>query len=135
MPTYMMDEDDIRQSMEHEYLEGLLDEQEDLRQKKEKEHQQKLDEEAFQKAIEEEDMYERMVLERERDELQWQATMDPLNDFRFPDQEESMDVEMYNITKASINFMVSTQESVTHGQPSSVEAASFQPAQRKIREN
>ncbi|GKC95323.1 hypothetical protein Tco_1160765, partial [Tanacetum coccineum] len=32
-------------------------------------------------------------------------------------------------TKASINFMVNTQESVTHGQPSSVEAASVQPAQ------
>ncbi|GJU45691.1 hypothetical protein Tco_1202957 [Tanacetum coccineum] len=55
--------------------------------------------------------------------------LDPLNDYKFPDQEESMDVEMYNRTKASINFMVNTQESVTHGQPSSVKAASVQPAQ------
>nr|GEW50565.1 retrotransposon Orf1 [Tanacetum cinerariifolium] len=55
---------DIRQSMEHEYLQGLLDEQEDQRQKEEKEHQEKLDEEAFQQAMEEERMYKRMYLER-----------------------------------------------------------------------
>ncbi|GJS21876.1 hypothetical protein Tco_0450508 [Tanacetum coccineum] len=53
----------------------------------------------------------------------------PLNDYRFPDQEESMDVEMYNRTKASINFMVNTHESITHGKPSSVEAANVQPAE------
>ncbi|GJU54796.1 hypothetical protein Tco_1228510 [Tanacetum coccineum] len=94
----LMDEDDIRQSMEDEYMQGLLDEQDDLRKKKEKEHQDKLDEEALQQAREEE--------------------------FIFPDQEDSMDVEMYNRTKASINFMVNTQEFVTHGQPSSVKAAS-----------
>ncbi|GJS77988.1 zinc finger, PMZ-type containing protein [Tanacetum coccineum] len=35
----LMDEDDIRQSMEDEYMQGLLDEQEDLRKKQEKEHQ------------------------------------------------------------------------------------------------
>ncbi|GJV11294.1 hypothetical protein Tco_1352835 [Tanacetum coccineum] len=46
----LMDEDDIRQSMEDEYMQGLLDEQEDLRQKQEKEHQDKLDEEALQQA-------------------------------------------------------------------------------------
>ncbi|GJU45690.1 hypothetical protein Tco_1202956 [Tanacetum coccineum] len=40
----LMDEDDIRKSMEDEYMQGLLDEQEDLRQKQEKEHQDKLDE-------------------------------------------------------------------------------------------
>ncbi|GKA43925.1 hypothetical protein Tco_0736649 [Tanacetum coccineum] len=71
--------------------------------KQEKEAQDKLDEEALQQSREEE--------------------------FIFPDQEESMDVEMYNRTKASINFMVNTQESVTHGQPSFVKAASVQPAQ------
>ncbi|GKC55598.1 hypothetical protein Tco_1083196, partial [Tanacetum coccineum] len=32
----LMDEEDIRQSMEHEYLQGLLDEKEDQRQKEEK---------------------------------------------------------------------------------------------------
>nr|GEV05294.1 hypothetical protein [Tanacetum cinerariifolium] len=49
----LIDEDDIRKSMEHDYLQGLLDEQEDQRQKEEKEHQKKLDEEAFQQAMEE----------------------------------------------------------------------------------
>ncbi|GKD53921.1 putative reverse transcriptase domain-containing protein, partial [Tanacetum coccineum] len=92
----LMDEDDIRQSMEDEYMQGLLDKQDDLRQKQEKEHQDKLDEEALQQAMEEE--------------------------LIFPDQEDSIDVEMYNRTKASINFMVNTQEFVTHGQPSFVEA-------------
>ncbi|GKA11925.1 splicing factor [Tanacetum coccineum] len=125
----LMDEDDIRQSMEDEYLQGLLDKQKDPRQKQEKEHQDKLYEEALQQSREEEFMFERIDLEREREEQQWEAMLDPLNVYRFLDQEESMDVEMYNRTKASINFMVNTQESVTHGQPSSVEAASVQPAQ------
>ncbi|GJS77987.1 hypothetical protein Tco_0727868 [Tanacetum coccineum] len=74
-------------------------------------------------------MFERMDLERERKEQQWEAMLDPLNDYRFPDQEESMDVEMYNRTKASVNFIVNTQESITHGKPSSVEAANVQPAE------
>nr|GEZ15693.1 chloramphenicol acetyltransferase-like domain-containing protein [Tanacetum cinerariifolium] len=112
------DGDNIKKSMEHEHMQGLLVEKEDLRQKQEKEHQDKLDEEALQQAREEDLMFERMDLEREREEQQWKAIMDPLNDCRFPDEEESMDVEMYNITKASINFMVNTHESVTHGQPS-----------------
>nr|GEV11296.1 hypothetical protein [Tanacetum cinerariifolium] len=85
-------------------------------------------------AMKEEMMYERMDLEREREEQEWQAIMDPLNEFRFSEQEESMDVEMYNRTKASINFMVNTQESVTHGQPlifepAIMEKASVQPTQ------
>nr|GEV22034.1 hypothetical protein [Tanacetum cinerariifolium] len=84
--------------------------------------------------MKEEMMYERMDLEREREEQEWQAIMDPLNEFRFSEQEESMDVEMYNRTKASINFMVNTQESVTHGQPlifepAIMENASVQPTQ------
>ncbi|GJS66421.1 hypothetical protein Tco_0680985 [Tanacetum coccineum] len=63
---FLMDEKDIMQSMEDEYLEGQLDEQEEQRQKEEKEHQEKLDEEAFQQVMEEQRMYERMGLERER---------------------------------------------------------------------
>nr|GEU52902.1 splicing factor [Tanacetum cinerariifolium] len=109
----------LKKSMEDEHMQGLLVEQEDLRQKQEKEHQDKLDEEALQQAREEDLMFERMDLEKEREKQQWEAMMDPLNNCRFPDEEESMDVEMYNITKASINFMVNTHESITHGQPSS----------------
>nr|GEW43994.1 hypothetical protein [Tanacetum cinerariifolium] len=113
----LMDRDDIKKSMEDEHMQGLLVEQEDLRQKQEKEHQDKLDEKALQQARGEDLMFERMDLERE--EQQWEAMMDPLNDCRFPDEEESMDVEMYKITNASINFIVTTYESVTHDQPSS----------------
>ncbi|GJZ81466.1 hypothetical protein Tco_0646460 [Tanacetum coccineum] len=123
----LMEEDDIRQSMEDEYMQGLLDEQEDIRQKQEKEHQYKLDEEALQQSREEEHMFKRIDIEREREEQQWEAMLDPLNDYRFPDQEESMD---------PINFMVNTQESVTQGPsvqlaasvPASVQAAQSEPA-------
>nr|GFA11013.1 splicing factor [Tanacetum cinerariifolium] len=97
----LIDGDNIKKSIEHEHMQGLLVEQEDLRQKQEKEHQDKLDEEALQQAIEEDLMFKRMDLEREREEQQWEAMMDPLNDYRFPDEEESMVVEIYNITKAS----------------------------------
>nr|GEV98101.1 splicing factor [Tanacetum cinerariifolium] len=93
--------DDTRKSMEDEHMQGLLVEQENLRQKQEKEQQDKLDEEALQQAREEDLMFKRMDLEREREEQQWEAMMDPLNDCRFLDEEESMVVEMYNITKAS----------------------------------
>nr|GEU62703.1 hypothetical protein [Tanacetum cinerariifolium] len=61
---------DIRQSMEDEYMQGVLDEQEDLRRKQEKEHQDKLDEEALKQAREEDLMFERMDLEREREKKQ-----------------------------------------------------------------
>ncbi|GKA30504.1 hypothetical protein Tco_0716809 [Tanacetum coccineum] len=68
-----------------------------------------------------------MDIEREREEQQWEAMLDPLNDYRFPDQEESMD---------PINFMVNTQESVTQGSsvqpaasiPASVQVAQSEPA-------
>nr|GFB47221.1 splicing factor [Tanacetum cinerariifolium] len=65
-----------------------------LRQKQEKEAQDKLDEEALQQSKEGEFMFKRIDLKREREEQQWEAMLDPLNDYRFPDQEESMDVEM-----------------------------------------
>nr|GEZ15691.1 splicing factor [Tanacetum cinerariifolium] len=69
--------------------------------KQEKEKRDKLNEEALKQAREEDLMFKRKDLEREREEQQWKAMMDPLNDCRFPDEEECMDVEMYNITKAS----------------------------------
>nr|GEX16660.1 splicing factor [Tanacetum cinerariifolium] len=62
--------DDIKKSMEDEHMQGLFIEQEVLRKKKEKEHQDKLDEEALQQAREEDLMFERIDLEREREEQQ-----------------------------------------------------------------
>ncbi|GJZ54043.1 hypothetical protein Tco_0608928 [Tanacetum coccineum] len=107
--------DHYRQNIEHEYLQGLLDEEEEKRQKEEKEYQEKLDKEAFRQAMEEEAMFERIDLERARQEEEWDA----LNDYRFPEEDESIDVDTFNKTKASINFNLNTQESIIH-----VEAAS-----------
>ncbi|GKC55597.1 hypothetical protein Tco_1083195 [Tanacetum coccineum] len=73
--------------------------------------------------MEEERMYKRIDLEREREEQEWQTMMDHLNEFRFLKEEESMDVEIYNRIKVSINFLVNTQESVNVVQPSSVQVA------------
>nr|GEU52898.1 splicing factor [Tanacetum cinerariifolium] len=66
----LMDEDDIKKSMEDEHMQGLLVEQEDLRQKQEKEHQDKLDEDALQQAREEDLIFKRMDLEMEKEEQQ-----------------------------------------------------------------
>nr|GEY15597.1 hypothetical protein [Tanacetum cinerariifolium] len=93
--------DDTGKSMEDKHMQGLLVEQENLRQKQEKEQQDNLDEEALHQAREEDLMFKIMDLEREREKQQYEAMMDPLNYYKFPHEEESMDVEMYNITKAS----------------------------------
>nr|GEW07880.1 splicing factor [Tanacetum cinerariifolium] len=62
--------DDTKKSMEDEHMQGLLVEQENLRQKQEKEQQDNLDEEALQQAREEDLMFKIMDLEREREEQQ-----------------------------------------------------------------
>nr|GEX90761.1 serine/threonine/dual specificity protein kinase, catalytic domain-containing protein [Tanacetum cinerariifolium] len=56
--------DDTRKSMEDEHMQGLLVEQENLRQKQEKEQQDKLDEEALQQAREEDLMFKRIDMEK-----------------------------------------------------------------------
>ncbi|PWA53888.1 hypothetical protein CTI12_AA443990 [Artemisia annua] len=78
-----MDEEDIRQAMEHEYLQGLLDEQEEQMQNYEREETERLGEEALQQALEEERI--------------------------FP--EDDPDIMEYRAMKASINFVHPTQES------------------------
>nr|GEU71015.1 splicing factor [Tanacetum cinerariifolium] len=90
------------------------------RQIEDKEYQEKLDEEAFRQAIEEEAMFERMNLEREKqEEEECDVMMNPLNDYRFPEEYESMDVDTFNRTKASINFNLNTQEPVIHAEAAS----------------
>nr|GFA82676.1 splicing factor [Tanacetum cinerariifolium] len=51
-------------------------------------------------AREEDLMFKRKDLEREREEQQWEAMIDPLNDCRFPDEEESIDVEIVQPTSS-----------------------------------
>nr|GEX70569.1 splicing factor [Tanacetum cinerariifolium] len=84
------------------------------------------------KYMEEEFMFEKMDLERKREEQQWEAMLDPLNDYRFPDQEESMDVESANVQPAEFEpaNVSPVQSEPANVQPaqSSVEAVSVQPA-------
>ncbi|GKA81113.1 hypothetical protein Tco_0787805 [Tanacetum coccineum] len=93
----------------------------------EKEYQERLDEEAFKQA-----MYERMDLEMGRQEKQSEAIMDPLNEYRFPKEDELIYVDTFNKTKSSINFSLSTQEYVTHAEaayvePTNLESTTIQP--------
>ncbi|PWA73452.1 hypothetical protein CTI12_AA260810 [Artemisia annua] len=106
-----MDEEEIRRNMEDEYMQGLLDEQEEMRQQYEKEEQEKLDEAAVQQTLEEERMFARMDLERERQEQEWAAMMDPYSEFRFPYK----DPDVNDRDRAHFTFIQETQESVTMG--------------------
>ena len=95
-----MDEEDIRQAMHHEYLQGLLDEQEEQMQNYEREETKILGEEALQQSSEEERLFARMDEERERKEQEWEAMMDPYFDCRFP--EDDYDIMEYRAMKAYI---------------------------------
>ncbi|GJS03418.1 hypothetical protein Tco_0319926, partial [Tanacetum coccineum] len=67
-----MDEEEIRKSLEHEYLQDLMDQEEENMNIAKMERQEKFDEEALQEALEEEKMYERLELERQRDVQHWE---------------------------------------------------------------
>ena len=126
-----MDEEDIRRHMEDEYMQGLLDEQEEMRQQYEKEQQEKLDEAVLQQALEEERMFDRMDLERERQEQEWAAMMDPYSEFRFPEK----DPDVNDRDRAHFTFIHETQESVTMGtvvQASDLQSASVQAPSESV---
>ncbi|GJX13876.1 hypothetical protein Tco_0205634 [Tanacetum coccineum] len=63
---HLMDDDEIRVNLEHDYMQDLLDVEMDKREHEEREHQERLDEEAFQEAMEQQSMYEQIDEERER---------------------------------------------------------------------
>ena len=126
-----MDEEDIRRHMEDEYMQGLLDEQEEMRQQYEKEEQEKLDEAVLQQALEEERMFDRMDLQRERQEQEWAAMMDPYSEFRFPEK----DPDVNDRDRAHFTFIHETQESVTMGtvvQASDLQSASVQAPSESV---
>ncbi|GJR59129.1 putative reverse transcriptase domain-containing protein [Tanacetum coccineum] len=52
----LMDKDEIRVNLEHDYMQDLLDAEEDKRDQEEREYQERLDEEAFQEAMEQQRM-------------------------------------------------------------------------------
>ncbi|GJR48079.1 splicing factor [Tanacetum coccineum] len=62
----LMDEDEIRENLEHDYMQDLLDAVEDKRVQEDREYQEKLYEEAFQEAMEQQQMNEQIDEERER---------------------------------------------------------------------
>ncbi|GKF61639.1 hypothetical protein Tco_0181693, partial [Tanacetum coccineum] len=107
----LMEEDEIRQKLEHNYMQDLLDAEEDKRRKTEK-----LDEEAFQEAMEQQHMQEQMDKERERqnrEEREWEERNDYYNTNNWTD-DESMDVDAYNRKNTSVKFNAFTQESITN---------------------
>ncbi|GJV73924.1 hypothetical protein Tco_1493919 [Tanacetum coccineum] len=72
----LMDEDEIRENLEHDYMQDLLDTEEDKRIQQDREYQKKLDEEAFQEEMEQQHMQEQMDKERERqnkEEREWEG--------------------------------------------------------------
>ncbi|GKC06825.1 hypothetical protein Tco_0998435, partial [Tanacetum coccineum] len=99
-----------------------------------------MDEEDIKQAMEEKARYAMIGLEKAGQEEEWDAIIDLLNDYRFPVEDESMDVDTFNTTKASINFHMNTQEYVIHVEAASttiqpedlqeanLESASFKPA-------
>ncbi|GJR18667.1 hypothetical protein Tco_0967194 [Tanacetum coccineum] len=112
----LMDEDEIRENLEHDYMQDLLDAEEDKRIQQEREYQEKLDEEAFQEAMEQQHMQEQMDKERERqnrEEREWEERNDYYNPNNWTD-DESMDVDAYNRKNTSVKFNAFTQESVTN---------------------
>ncbi|PWA94459.1 hypothetical protein CTI12_AA062240 [Artemisia annua] len=67
-----IDEDEIRQTMEQEFLESLFV-QEEEHTKLDQEEQTRMDEEAFQQFLEEERMFKKLEEERERKEAEMEA--------------------------------------------------------------
>ncbi|GJU51850.1 pentatricopeptide repeat-containing protein [Tanacetum coccineum] len=111
---HLMDEDEIRENLEHDYMQDLLDAEEDKRVQKERECQEKLDEEVLQEAMEQQHINEQMDEERERqnrEEREWEEMNDHFNPSNWT-EDESMDVDTYNRKNSSINFNAFTQESV-----------------------
>ena len=69
-----MDEDEIRQIMEQEFLEYFFNEEEEHKGLDQEEEQRRMDEEAFQLLFEEERMYKKLEHKRARKEAIEEAT-------------------------------------------------------------
>nr|GEU56700.1 hypothetical protein [Tanacetum cinerariifolium] len=110
----LMDKDDIRQNLKHDYMQDLLDSEEDKRVQEERNYQENLDEEAFKEAMEQQQMNEQVDEERERqnrEEREWEENNDYFNPSNWT-EDESIDVDAYYKKNSSINFNAFTQESV-----------------------
>ncbi|GJW77667.1 hypothetical protein Tco_0139349 [Tanacetum coccineum] len=90
----LMDEDKMRVSMEHDYIQELLDAEEEKRQQEEWEYQERLYEEAFYEAMEQQRMYEQMDEEREiQNKEEREYLTDPINVASSQDMYKGNDVQ------------------------------------------
>nr|GEY61168.1 hypothetical protein [Tanacetum cinerariifolium] len=111
----LLEEDELRNALDHEYMKQLIIEEEEKRMSREKEILERQDEKALQQAIEEEREYERQDEEKEtyyEEQRQWDFDNDYLNPKNFTMSEEDMDVDAINKTLTSNNLNVNTQEYV-----------------------
>ncbi|GKE42433.1 hypothetical protein Tco_1469717, partial [Tanacetum coccineum] len=88
----LMDEDEIRENLEHDYMQDLLDAEEDKRIQQERDIKKK---------------------SRNKEEREWEERNDYYNPNNWTD-DESMDVDAYNRKNTSVKFNAFTQESVTN---------------------
>ena len=111
-----MEEDEIRENMEHEYMEMLLVQEEDrlAAHNRKQLEQEAFDEEAMRLTLEAEARFAEQDLKREQDDKreheEWEKNMG-LHPSCYLSEDESYDQEPYNRGVLSVNEQVATQES------------------------
>nr|GEY41210.1 putative RNA-directed DNA polymerase [Tanacetum cinerariifolium] len=113
-PQQHVDEDELRNALDHEYMEQLILEEEEKRMARVKVVIERQDEEALQQALEEEREYQRQDKVKERyyeEQRQWDFDNDSLTPKKFILSEDEIDVDAINMTPRPINMNVNIQES------------------------
>nr|GEY77802.1 hypothetical protein [Tanacetum cinerariifolium] len=93
-PQQEVEEDELRNALDHEYMDQLIIEEEEKRLAREKEILERQDEKALQQAMEEKRFYQRQYKERERlkeQERQYDIDHDYFNPNNFTISEDEMD--------------------------------------------
>ncbi|GKB91151.1 hypothetical protein Tco_0963423 [Tanacetum coccineum] len=94
-PQQQVDEDELRNALDHEYMEHLILKEEEKRMARDKERQDGARERYYE------------------EQRQWDFDNDYLNPKNFTLSEDEMDVDAINMTTRPINLNVNTQESAT----------------------
>ncbi|GJV33839.1 hypothetical protein Tco_1394239, partial [Tanacetum coccineum] len=114
-PQQEVEEDELRNALDDEYIEHLLIDEEEKSLAMEKEILERQDKEFLQQAMEEERDYQRQGEEKERYEeqqRQWDFDHDYLNLKNFIISKDEMDVDEINKNPTSNNLNLNAQESV-----------------------
>ncbi|GJR22075.1 hypothetical protein Tco_0970602 [Tanacetum coccineum] len=114
-PQQEVEEDELRNALDDEYIEHLLIDEEEKSLAMEKEILERQDKEFLQQAMEEERDYQRQDEEKERYEeqqRQWDFDHDYLNLKNFIISKDEMDVDEINKNPTSNNLNLNAQESV-----------------------